>query len=133
GIATLSGLDLVGYGGLLQLPDSRALVMGLGSKSVVAALLNWDPAAPPKVGDRARQTLGKLSVSVDDSVVGRVLDPLGAPADGGAPLGHGQQMSLERRAPQIFERAHVRHPLQTGVLAVDALFPIGRGQRELIA
>lgn len=133
GIATLSGLGQVGLGSLLQLPTSRALVLGLREHAVTAALLDWDPAAPPKVGDRAHQSLSQLAVVVDDSAIGRVLDPLGAPADNGPPLVHGQQMLLERRAPQIFERAHVRRPLSTGVLAVDALFPIGCGQRELIA
>jgi F-type H+-transporting ATPase subunit alpha len=83
-------------------------------------------------GDEVRSTGKLLSVPVGDAVIGRVLDPLGNPLDGKGPIATDQQRPVETLAPGVADRQPVREPLQTGIKAIDAMTPIGRGQRELI-
>ncbi len=135
GILHVAGLDSIGYGDLVQIGNDRALVMDLNEHYAVAATLgDAESNASLCVGMRVRQSAERLGIPVSEHLLGRVIDPLGRASDGAGPITHsGRSMPLERKAPQIFERAPVRHPLYTGILAIDAMFPIGRGQRELIA
>ncbi|MCA9203655.1 MAG: F0F1 ATP synthase subunit alpha, partial [Planctomycetales bacterium] len=83
-------------------------------------------------GDEVRATGQLLSVPVGEAVVGRVLDPLGNPLDGKGPVNATERRPVEVIAPGVAERHPVNEPMQTGIKAVDAMTPIGRGQRELI-
>ena len=110
--------------------DSRALVLGLASHSIQAVAL--DPVASIREGDAARLTGRVASIEVGDGLLGRVVDALGRPLDGRAIHGPRVSVPIERPAPGIHQRAAVHAPLYTGMLAIDAMLPIGRGQRELI-
>ncbi|PWN05985.1 alternate F1F0 ATPase, F1 subunit alpha [Rhodohalobacter mucosus] len=83
-------------------------------------------------GDEVYRTGSIVSIPVSESILGRVIDPIGRPLDGGKKLYSNKHLAIERPAPPIMHRAPVQTPLQTGVITIDALFPIGRGQRELI-
>ena len=83
-------------------------------------------------GDEVRSTGQLLSVPVGDAVLGRVIDPLGNPLDGGGPIVTTERRPVESPAPGVAQRQPVNQPLQTGIKAIDAMTPIGRGQRELI-
>src|SRR5438309_1974289 len=85
-----------------------------------------------KEGDIVKRTNAIMSVPVGDALVGRVVSPLGQPLDGKGPINTKQRNPLERIAPGVLDRQPVREPLQTGIKAIDAMIPIGRGQRELI-
>src|SRR5690606_36079983 len=108
----------------------RALLLSLERGAVDAIVL--DGAERISVGDGVRTTGQLATIGVGDMLIGRVVDALGRPLDGLPLAGTPTRMPLERRAPRIHERASVHLPLHTGVLAVDAMLPIGRGQRELI-
>ncbi|MCB9676105.1 MAG: F0F1 ATP synthase subunit alpha [Alphaproteobacteria bacterium] len=110
--------------------ETRALVLGMRANAVQAAVL--DDAGAVGEGDRVRGTDELASLAVGEPLVGRVVDPMGRPLDGEPLNGTLRRMPLERDAPMIHERAAVHRPLYTGVLAIDAMFPVGRGQRELI-
>ncbi|MCB9688973.1 MAG: F0F1 ATP synthase subunit alpha [Alphaproteobacteria bacterium] len=107
-----------------------ALVLGLSKEHVLAAQLS--PHGTVREGDRVRPTGVGPTIRVGAGVVGRVLDPLGAPLDGRPLTGPSQPLPVERQAPPIAARGAVHRPLYTGVLGIDAMFPIGRGQRELV-
>jgi F-type H+-transporting ATPase subunit alpha len=130
-VLRLRGLPDVGAEELIEIePGGPALVLGLQRGQVEAIAL--DPGRGIKLGATARALHRLPSVPAGEAILGRVLDPMGRALDG-RPLGRRMSaMPLERRAPAIYERAAVHLPLYTGVLAVDAMFPIGRGQRELI-
>ena len=131
GVATVDGLPGAAAEELLMIENgSRALVLGLEPDRLHAVVLD-DPYAVSR-GARVRSTGQTASVVVGPELVGRVIDPLGRPLDGRSLEVRGVPMPVERRAPRIHERAAVHRPLYTGVLAIDAMFPIGRGQRELI-
>src|SRR5699024_237982 len=85
-----------------------------------------------EAGDEVYRTGDILSVPVGEQLLGRVMDPIGRPLDSGKPLRTGKRYPAERPAPPIIHRAPVETALQTGIKTIDALFPIGRGQRELI-
>src|SRR3989337_802577 len=85
-----------------------------------------------KEGDIVKRTGKIMSVRVGEALVGRVMNPLGQPVDGKGPIATDKFNALERLAPGVLERQPVREPLQTGIKAIDAMIPIGRGQRELI-
>ena len=85
-----------------------------------------------KAGAKARLSGKVLEVPVGPELVGRVVDPLGNPLDGGEPIKTKQTSRVERTAPGVLARKHVHEPLMTGITAIDAMVPIGRGQRELI-
>jgi F-type H+-transporting ATPase subunit alpha len=131
GVLHLRGLPDVGAEELIEIEQGGpALVLGLQRGMVEAVAL--DPARGIQEGASARALHRVPRVPAGDAILGRVVDPMGRALDGRPLLGRMSEMPLERRAPGIHERAAVHEPLYTGVLAVDAMFPIGRGQRELI-
>src|SRR5690606_27919072 len=103
---------------------------GLNADSIACVLL--DDSAGVAVGDAVRRTGDVVRVPVGEALLGRVVDPLGRPLDGRGPVASTERLPAERPAPSVLERALVQEPVHTGTLAVDALFPLGRGQRELI-
>jgi len=131
GVATVSGLPGAVAGERVELGHGAiGLVSDLREKSLGVVLLAGSRAV--HAGTSVRRTGRVLDVPVGDSLLGRVIDPLGRPLDGGAPIESRERLPVERPATPIIDRAPVSEPLQTGVKVVDALFPIGRGQRELI-
>ncbi len=132
GVARIYGLESAESGELLEFDNGvRAVVMNLEQDNVGAVLLG--PTDLVKEGMSVRRTGRIASVNVGESMLGRVVDPLGNPLDGFGPIeGDLVQMPLERKAPGVIFRQPVNQPLQTGLKAIDAMIPIGRGQRELI-
>lgn len=131
GIAQVSGLPGARLNELLRFGEtSFGFVLALDAERIGAVLLD-DPSAIA-AGTEVRGTGEVLQVPVGPELLGRVVDSLGRPLDGGAPIEAKQWLPIERPAPAIIDRDHVREPVETGVLIVDALFAIGRGQRELI-
>lgn len=130
-IITASGLKSCGYGELVALPNNiYGMIMNLEEDSTGIILLG--PPDRVKVGDTIKATGRVLEVPVGENLIGRVIDPLGRPLDGGPPIETDRFRRLEALAPTVVEREPVNTPLQTGLKVIDALFPIGRGQRELI-
>ncbi len=132
GVARIYGLDNAEANELLEFDNGmEAIVMNLEEDNVGAVLLG--PTDQIKEGDTVKRTGRIASINVSESMIGRVIDPLGNPIDGkGEIVGESCQMPLERKAPGVIFRQPVNEPLQTGIKAVDAMIPIGRGQRELI-
>ena len=132
GVVRIYGLHNAEAGELLDCGDGvMAVVMNLEQDNVGAVLMG--PTDHIKEGMVVRRTGRIASIGVNDSLVGRVIDPLGNPLDGlGQVLGDKLDMPLERKAPGVIFRQPVSEPLQTGLKAIDAMIPIGRGQRELI-
>lgn len=129
-VITIHGLSGCRYGEILQFDnDVYGLALDLSEDTIGAALLNAD--AFVAAGSVARGTGKVADICVGDAVIGRVVDPLGRPLDG-MPLSTIETRRVENRAPSIIDRAPVKRPLETGILAVDSMVPIGRGQRELI-
>jgi len=132
GIARVYGLTNVQYGELVQFENGlEAIVLNLEEDNVGVVLLG--PAEDIKEGSTVKRTKRIASIKVGEGIVGRVVDTLGNPIDGKGPIkGETYEMPLERKAPGVIFRQPVNEPLQTGVKAVDAMIPVGRGQRELI-
>ena len=131
GVASIQGLQGVGSNELLDFGnDVVGLALNLESDIVGAAILG-DPNAV-KEGDRVRSTGRIIEVPVGDALIGRVVDPLGRPLDGKGSVETTGTRSVETVAPNVVSRQSVDQPVQTGIKAVDAMIPIGRGQRELI-
>ena len=131
GIASIQGLQGVQFNELLDFGnDVSGLALNLESDVVGAAILG-DPNVV-KEGDRVRSTGRIIEVPVGDALVGRVVDPLGHPIDGKGPVNTTSTLPVERIAPNVVVRSSVDTPVQTGVKSIDAMIPIGRGQRELI-
>ena len=131
GIAWLSGLCGATVGELLEFPKGvRGMVLNLEETRVGAVLLG--PDAQISQGDPVRRTRCVVSVPVGSALLGRVVDSLGQPQDGGGPIEAHRFRPVEAAAPGIAKRQPVRESLQTGVMAIDAMVPIGKGQRELI-
>ena len=132
GVVRIQGLLNAEAGELLQFDDDiKAVVMNLEEDNVGAVLLG--PTDRIKEGMTVRRTGRIASINVGESMVGRVVNPLGEPLDGkGRIEGELCEMPLERKAPGVIFRQPVTEPLQTGLKAIDAMIPIGRGQRELI-
>ncbi|WP_459187062.1 F0F1 ATP synthase subunit alpha [Parabacteroides sp. APC149_11_2_Y6] len=132
GVARIYGLDNAEANELLQFDSGiEAIVMNLEEDNVGAVLLG--PTDLVKEGDTVKRTGRIASIDVNENIIGRVIDPLGNPIDGkGEITGETCEMPLERKAPGIIFRQPVNEPLQTGIKAVDAMIPIGRGQRELL-
>ncbi len=139
GIARVYGLSQVQAGELVTLPDSKdedgnpvtGMVLNLEEDNVGIVLFGSSTAV--EEGQTVKRTNDIASVSVGEGVLGRVIDPLGNPVDGKGPIvGDTVRLPLERKAPGVIYREPVSQPLQTGIKAIDALIPIGRGQRELI-
>ncbi len=131
GIARVYGLDNAVAGEMLQFPnDVYGMVLNLEQDNVGAALLGEGHLV--QEGDEVKRTGRIVEVPVGKELLGRVVNALGQPIDGKGPLGASQTQRIEVKAPGIIERQSVHEPLQTGLKALDALVPIGRGQRELI-
>lgn len=132
GVARIYGLTNAESGELLEFDNGiRAVVMNLEEDNVGAVLLG--PTDMVKEGDTVKRTSRIASIMVGEGLIGRVIDTLGEPIDGiGAISGERIAMPLERKAPGVIFRQPVNEPLQTGLKAIDAMIPIGRGQRELI-
>src|SRR5436309_4907358 len=131
GIARIYGLDRVMAGELVQFPhDIAGLALNLEEDNVGVVLLG--EASEIKEGDEVKRTGKIMSVPVGPALVGRVVNPLGVPIDGKGPINTTEFYPIERLAPGVVDRKPVKEPLQTGLKAVDAMIPIGRGQRELI-
>ncbi len=131
GIAKVSGLPGVGYDELVMFPgDVPGIAFNVDVDEVGVVLLGeyWQLHA----GDEVRRTGRVMDVAVGDGLLGRVIDPLGRPLDGKGQVAESERLPIERPAPPIMDRAPVTAPLQTGLKVIDALIPIGRGQRELI-
>jgi len=131
GIARIHGLDRVMYNELLEFPrDLFGLALNLEEESVGAVLLGESHLV--KEGDLVRRTHRIMQVPAGPALIGRVVNPLGQPLDGKGPVRTDINMFVECLAPGVVDRLPVREPLQTGIKAIDAMIPIGRGQRELI-
>ena len=131
GIARIYGLEKALAGELLQFPgDVYGLVLNLEADNVGAVLLGADTQI--KEGDPVTRTKRIAQVPVGEALVGRVVNALGQPVDGKGPIDAKEFRSIERYAPGVVDRRSVKEPLQTGLKAIDAMIPIGRGQRELI-
>ncbi|HEU4402536.1 MAG TPA: F0F1 ATP synthase subunit alpha [Candidatus Polarisedimenticolia bacterium] len=131
GIARIYGLENCMAGELLQLPHGVfGMALNLEEESVGAVLLG--EFVKIKEGDTVRRTGRIMEVPVGEALVGRVVNPLGQPQDGKGAIVTDRMGPLERIAPGVVDRQPVKEPLQTGIKAIDAMIPIGRGQRELI-
>ena len=131
GIALCYGLDKAMLGELLLFPhDVMGMVMNLDREDVGAVLLGSDIAI--EEGDTVKRTRKVVEVPVGDGLLGRVVNALGAPLDGKGPITYEKTRPIERIAPGVMTRKSVDTPLETGIKAIDAMIPIGRGQRELI-
>ena len=132
GVARIFGLTNAEAGELLRFENGEmGVVMNLEENNVGAALLG--PTDHIREGDTVKRTGRIASIPAGESLLGRVINPLGEPIDGKGPLGGPLlEMPLERKAPGVIFRQPVNEPLQTGIIAIDAMIPIGRGQRELI-
>jgi F-type H+-transporting ATPase subunit alpha len=131
GIARIHGLERCMAGELLELPHGvMGLALNLEEDSVGAVL--FGESQKIREGDQVKRTRRIMSVPVGEALVGRVVDALGQPIDGKGPVKGSGFNPTERIAPGVVDRQPVREPLQTGLKAIDAMVPIGRGQRELI-
>ncbi|MFY7845855.1 F0F1 ATP synthase subunit alpha [Chryseobacterium gambrini] len=132
GIARVYGLENVQYGELVKFSsDVEGIVLNLEEDNVGVALLGESKLV--KEGDTVRRTKRISSIKVGEGMLGRVVDTLGNPIDGKGPItGDLYEMPLERKAPGVIYRQPVTEPLQSGIVAIDSMIPVGRGQRELI-
>jgi F-type H+-transporting ATPase subunit alpha len=131
GIARIHGLEKVMAGELIEFPhDVAGIAMNLEEDQVGSVLLG--DYTEVKEGDEVRRTRRIMSVPVGEALIGRVVDALGQPIDDKGPIHASQFNPVERLAPGVVIRQPVKEPMQTGIKAIDAMIPIGRGQRELI-
>src|SRR4249919_4102371 len=131
GIARVQGVDKTMAGEMLEFPNGGfGVALNLEEESVGAVLLGDFTGI--KEGDQVKRTGRIISVPVGDEILGRVVNALGQPVDGKGPIATTKFSPIERIAPGVTDRQPVKEPLQTGLKAIDAMIPIGRGQRELI-
>lgn len=131
GVSLVHGLENAMLGELLEFPNEvYGMVMNLEEDYVGAVLLGHDTLV--KEGDEVKRTGRIIEVPVGDGMLGRVVNPLGQPIDGQGPIVSTKTRPIERVAPGVMTRESVNQPLQTGITSIDAIIPIGRGQRELI-
>jgi len=131
GIAKVSGLPGVGFEEVLKFPgDIYGIAFNVDEDEIGVVLLGdyWHLQA----GDEVERRDHVVDVPVGDGLIGRIINPMGRPLDGKGPVLSGTRLPVERPAPAIMDRAPVTVPLQTGIKVIDALIPVGRGQRELI-
>jgi F-type H+-transporting ATPase subunit alpha len=131
GIAKVSGLPGVGFEEVLKFPgDMYGIAFNVDEDEIGAVLLGdyWQFHA----GDEVERRHHVVDVPVGDGLIGRIINPMGRPLDGKGPVDSGERLPVERPSPPIMDRAPVTVPLQTGIKVIDALIPVGRGQRELI-
>ncbi|HET9327388.1 MAG TPA: F0F1 ATP synthase subunit alpha [Candidatus Eisenbacteria bacterium] len=131
GISRVWGLEDAMAGELIRFPgDIMGMVLNLEEDNVGVVLFGSDKNI--KEGDRVERTGRIASVPVGKTMIGRVVNAIGQPVDGKGPIGADKFRNIEFKAPGVIERQPVKEPLQTGIKAIDAMIPIGRGQRELI-
>ena len=131
GVVKVSGLPNVGYEELLKFPgDLYGIAFNIDEHEIGAILLGED--ADLNAGDLVERTNRVMDVPVGKALIGRVIGPLGQPMDDKGPITYEKRLPIERDATAIMDRSAVSMPLQTGIKVIDALIPIGRGQRELI-
>ena len=131
GVARVSGLPTAMASELLEFPGGlRGVALNIDENDLGVVLMG--DASHIEEGSPVKQTGTVLSVPVGDAMLGRVIDPLGNPIDGKGPIKTSERRLLEVQAPSVVERQPVKEPLQTGIKAIDAMTPIGRGQRQLI-
>lgn len=131
GIAKVTGLPSTGFEELLRFPRGvQGIAFNVDPKEIGVALLGDHSCL--RAGDEVERTGRVMDVPVGSRLLGRVIDPLGRALDGGGPIVPNGRLPIERPAAAIMDRAPVNVPLQTGLKVIDALIPIGRGQRELI-
>ena len=131
GIALIHGLDSAMSGELLEFPNSvYGMVLNLEKDNVGAIL--FGETSKVKEGDTVKATHRILEVPVGEELIGRVINPLGEPIDGEGPINSNKYRPVEKKASGVIDRQSVKVPLETGIKVIDALVPIGRGQRELI-
>lgn len=131
GIANVYGLDNAMYGELVEFETGvRGIVQNLNMKTVGCVLLGSDYGLTE--GSKVVRTKKKAGVPVSDKLIGRVVNALGSPIDGKGPIEATDFFPIENEAPGVCTRKKVNVPLETGILTIDSMFPIGRGQRELI-
>ncbi|HYP12962.1 MAG TPA: F0F1 ATP synthase subunit alpha [Bryobacteraceae bacterium] len=131
GIARIYGLETVMAGELIEFPHNvSGIALNLEEDQVGSVLLG--DYTDIKEGDEVRRTGRIMSVPVGEALIGRVVDAIGRPIDDRGPIDTHQFSPIERIAPGVIDRQSVREPMQTGIKAIDAMIPIGRGQRELI-
>lgn len=131
GIVHADGLPGASYLEVMEFPDgSLGMVFNLEPEDTAIVLFDNNPGF--RIGDRVKRTGRLLDVPVGGGLLGRVIDPLGRPRDGKGVIRASERIPVERTAPPIMERLPVTVPLQTGIAVIDALIPIGRGQRQLI-
>jgi F-type H+-transporting ATPase subunit alpha len=135
GVVWIYGLTSVGYNEMVEIETASggeitAFAFSLGAEEIGAVLLGED--VDVKAGARAKRTGRVVEVPVGPELIGRVVDPLGNPIDGKGPIKTSKKSPAERMAPGVLARKSVHEPLMTGIVAIDSMVPIGRGQRELI-
>jgi F-type H+-transporting ATPase subunit alpha len=131
GVARVYGLDRVQAGEMVEFPDgTKGMALNLESDNVGIVIFGDDRSI--KEGDTVKRTGAIVDVPVGKGLLGRVVDGLGNPIDGKGPIESAERRRVEVKAPGIIPRRSVHEPMQTGLKAIDALIPIGRGQRELI-
>ena len=131
GIARVYGLDSCAYGELVEFESGgTGMALNLDEDDVGCILFSGEDLVHE--GETVKRTGRVVEVPAGPALLGRVVDPLGNPIDGAGPVASTRSMLMERRAPSAIDRKSVGVPLQTGILAIDAMIPIGRGQRELI-
>jgi F-type H+/Na+-transporting ATPase subunit alpha len=131
GVAKVSGLSGVGYDELVTFPgEVNGIAFNVDADEIGVVLLGdyWHIHA----GDEVQRTGRVMDIAVGEGLLGRIIDPLGRPLDGKGPVSADRRLPIERPSPPIMNRDPVSVPLQTGIKAIDALIPVGRGQRELI-
>jgi F-type H+-transporting ATPase subunit alpha len=135
GVVWIYGLTSVGYNEMVEIDTAdggeiTAFAFSLGAEEIGAVLLGED--VDVKAGARAKRTGRVVEVPVGPELIGRVVDPLGNPIDGKGPIKASKKSPAERMAPGVLARKSVHEPLMTGIVAIDSMVPIGKGQRELI-
>ena len=132
GIANVHGLSQVANSELVEFPKTNTIGLAFNLEEEVVGVLVLGEYTEIEEGDEVR-TIGRIaSVPVGDALIGRVVDALGRPVDGKGPIVTDKTRPIERIAPGVIKRANVDTALQTGIKAIDAMIPIGRGQRQLI-
>lgn len=130
GVAKITGLSRVRYGEIMIFADgSRGMAQNVGEASVDVILFDENGVS---AGDKVYRTGKAAGIPVSEKIIGRVVDALGAPVDGKGEIETDAFMPVESPAPAILDRSPVTEPLKTGILTIDSMFPIGKGQRELI-
>lgn len=131
GVAKVAGLPSVGFEELIRFQGGTlGIAFNVDEDEIDVVLLG--PHSHLNAGDEVGRTSRVMDVAVGDGLLGRVIDPLGRPLDDKGPVITSERLPIERNAPHIMDRAAVTIPLQTGIKVIDALIPVGRGQRELI-